>query len=63
MIVFPDDNLPLRLGSEAGVQEAAAEDVEAAAAERAGGETPAGRGRAAQTRGRNPSNSGSVQPG
>lgn len=46
--------LPPRLGGQAGLQEAAAEDVEAAAAEGAGGETAAGRGGTAQTGGRNP---------
>lgn len=51
----------VRLGGKAGVQEAAAEDLEAAAA--AGGETSAGRGRATQTRGRNPPHPGPVQPG
>lgn len=55
--------LLIRLGSEAGVQEAAAEDLEAAAAEGAGGETTTGRGGAAQTGGRDPPDPRPVQPG
>lgn len=55
--------VPVNLSSQAGGQEAAAEDVEAAAAERAGGQTPTGRGGATQTGGRDPQNPRSVQPG
>lgn len=55
--------LPIRLGGQAGVQEAAAENVEAAAAGRAGGKTPSGGGGAAEARGGDPANPRSVQPG
>lgn len=57
------DGCYFRLGSKAGGTEAASKDVEAAAAEGAGGNKETGGGGTAQTGGRDPQNPGPFQPG